>query len=83
MLMPETIAYLTNGGFAILFVWLLIDTRKDSTKREDKLMAVLEKQTNTLAALARNLKDIEDKMPDHNTLAFYAEHGDRRKGNEE
>ena len=75
MMTPETLAYLTNGGFAVLFVWLLIDTRRDSRQREEKLMAVINKQATANASLAVVLKEIGDKMPDHNTIAFYREHG--------
>ena len=40
----ETIKLIVSQGiFAVLFVWLFIDTRKESKEREDKLMEHLEK----------------------------------------
>lgn len=40
----EVIKYfITQGAFAVLFMWLLIDTRKDSKQREEKYQQTIDK----------------------------------------
>ena len=36
---------LSQGIFAVLFIWLLMSERKDSKEREEKLMVQLEKNS--------------------------------------
>ncbi len=57
---------LSEGPFAILFIWLLITSRKDSKEREDKLMVHVEKMeeqfekhTTTLGQIERRMSHIE------------------------
>ena len=57
MMTTDLIALATNGGFAALFVWLLIDTRRDSRKREEKLMNALTSLSRTYERLANTLLD--------------------------
>lgn len=56
-----------NGAWAVLFVWLLIDTRKESKAREEKLQEIIDKNQEVISDLAESLevvkttqKDVED-----------------------
>jgi len=65
-----------QGVWAVLFVWLLVETRKEAQKREDKLYEqitkydeTLEQQgqaltqiTSTLVSINADLQDIKDKI---------------------
>ncbi|RKI45759.1 bacteriocin [Clostridium paraputrificum] len=54
----EVIKYfITQGAFAVLFTWLLIDTRKDSKQREEKYQLTIDK-------LADNINIVEDIKED-------------------
>lgn len=54
----------TQGIFAILFVWLLVSTKKESKEREDRLMAHVEKTTETLDVLSNRMERVSTKV-DH------------------
>ncbi len=41
-----------NGAWAVLFVWLLIDTRKESKAREEKLQGIINKNQEVILELA-------------------------------
>ena len=43
---------LNQGAWAVLFVWLLIDTRKESKVREEKLQMVINKNQEVISELA-------------------------------
>lgn len=69
MIDPTVLQILTNGGFAALFVWLLVTTRTESAKREeesrrreDRLMETLEKYSGNLPAIAETLRKIEQRI---------------------
>ena len=58
-----------NGVFAVLFGWLLLDTRKEAKIREDRLMIHIEKQevaldkvTDTIERMDTRLSNIEEKV---------------------
>lgn len=53
---------LIQGGFGALFVWLLIDTRKDSRDREAKLTEHLDKYYNTLPLIVETLTKMEARL---------------------
>ncbi|MED5103144.1 BhlA/UviB family holin-like peptide [Niallia circulans] len=58
-----------NGVFAGLFVWLLVDSKKDSKNREERLLNHIERQgealdkvTDTIERMDIRLSRIEDKV---------------------
>jgi len=51
---------ISNGVFAILFVWLFLYQLKDSTKREQKYQQTIEQLTTHLRTLDEVKKDIVD-----------------------
>lgn len=51
--------WLSQGLFALLFVWLLIDTRKEAKSREDKLTAQIEKQNIAQEKIVQSLERLE------------------------
>lgn len=60
-----------NGVFAVLFGWLLFDTRREAKAREERLMSHIEKQedalgkvTDTIERMDTRLSNIEDKVRD-------------------
>ena len=62
LLKPEIMQMiLSQGIFAVLFIWLLMSERKDSKEREEKLMVQLEKNSavyeNDIQAV-NSLKDL-------------------------
>ena len=48
----QIVQYLIQGGFAALFIWLFLDTRKESKAREERLMVALEKLAHAYDELA-------------------------------
>lgn len=52
----------SQGIFAILFVWLLWNSQKDSKEREVKLMSHLEKTTDTLELLTTRIETINTRV---------------------
>jgi len=63
---------LVNGGFASLFVWLLITTRKESADRETRLLAIidkcgtrLEEMAHAMAATTDILRRIEANLSEY------------------
>ncbi|HZG59900.1 MAG TPA: BhlA/UviB family holin-like peptide [Anoxybacillus sp.] len=54
--------FATNGVFALLFVWLLVDTRKEAKQREEKLIAQIEKQNEAQQRIVEAIERIEQKI---------------------
>ncbi|MDE8562760.1 BhlA/UviB family holin-like peptide [Anoxybacillus rupiensis] len=54
--------FATNGVFAVLFVWLLLDTRKEAKQREEKLIAQIEKQNEAQQRIVEAIERIEQKI---------------------
>lgn len=54
----------SQGAWAILFVWLLIDTRKESKTREEKLQSIINKNQEVIADLAEKFDVVEDIQSD-------------------
>lgn len=52
---------ITQGAFAVLFVWLLINTRKEAKEREAELHKLIEK-------LADSFKIVQDIKEDVDTI---------------
>jgi hypothetical protein len=51
---------LTQGAFAALFVWLLIDTRKDSKEREIKYQNTIDKLADKFGVVEDIKQDVEE-----------------------
>ena len=54
----------SQGAWAILFVWLLIDTRKESKAREEKLQEIIDKNQEVISDLAENLEIVKTTQKD-------------------
>jgi len=54
----------SQGAWAILFVWLLIDTRKESKLREEKLQTIINKNQEIIGELADKFNVVEDIKED-------------------
>ncbi|WP_322008166.1 BhlA/UviB family holin-like peptide, partial [Clostridium butyricum] len=54
----------SQGAWAVLFVWLLIDTRKESKIREEKLQNVINKNQEVISELAEKFDVVEDIKED-------------------
>lgn len=57
----------SNGVFAILFVWLFMYQLKDSSKREQKYQQTIEQLTshlNTLEDMKKDINDIKELLKD-------------------
>lgn len=53
-----------QGVFAVLFVWLLIDTRKESKTREEKLQEIISKNQTVISELAEKFDVVENIQED-------------------
>lgn len=54
--------WLSQGVFAVLFVWLLIDTRKEAKSREDKLNTQIDKQNEQMGRIVQSLERLETQI---------------------
>ena len=54
----------SQGAWAVLFVWLLIDTRKDSKTREEKLQSIINKNQDVISELAEKFDVVESIQED-------------------
>lgn len=54
--------FASNGVFALLFVWLLVDTRKESKQREEKLIQQIEKQNEAQERIVQAIERLEQKI---------------------
>lgn len=54
----------SQGAWAVLFVWLLIDTRKESKTREDKLQGIINKNQEVISDLAEKFDVVEEIKSD-------------------
>lgn len=54
----------SQGAWAILFVWLLIDTRKESKAREEKLQGIINKNQEVISELAEKFDVVESIQED-------------------
>jgi hypothetical protein len=62
--------FITQGPFAVLFIWLLYTTRKEGKEREDKLYKTIDDQNEVLKGFSEKydivinkLDDIEERLP--------------------
>lgn len=54
----------SQGAWAVLFVWLLIDTRKESKAREEKLQSIINKNQEVISELAEKFDVVENIQQD-------------------
>ncbi|MCB7071381.1 holin [Caldibacillus sp. 210928-DFI.2.22] len=54
--------WLSQGIFALLFVWLLIDTRKEAKTREEKLSQQIDKQNESMEKIVISLQGLEQQI---------------------
>ena len=54
----------SQGAWAVLFVWLLIDTRKESKAREEKLQSIINKNQEVISELAAKFDVVESIQED-------------------
>lgn len=54
--------FLTQGPFAVLFVWLLISTKRESRERETRLNELLEKFSEKYDLVIGEIREIKDKL---------------------
>ncbi|SDM14460.1 BhlA/UviB family holin-like peptide [Sediminibacillus halophilus] len=55
--------FLTQGPFALLFVWLLIHVMRANQEREMQLHSLLDKFSDKYDVVIKELKDIKDRLP--------------------
>lgn len=55
--------FLTQGPFAILFVWLLIYVMKANKEREGRLQDLLDKFSDKYDLIIGELRDIKERFP--------------------
>lgn len=60
-------AWLQQGVFALLFIWLLFNQQKDSKAREERLMEHLTKTTTTLDTLSQRMENVNTKVDNIDT----------------
>ncbi|WP_079515839.1 BhlA/UviB family holin-like peptide [Rossellomorea marisflavi] len=53
---------LSNGIFACLFLWLLIDTRKEAKQREEKMYFQIDKQNEAQDKIVQSLERLENQI---------------------
>ncbi|NFO03106.1 bacteriocin [Clostridium botulinum] len=49
----------SQGAWAVLFVWLLMDTRKESKTREERLQTIINKNQEVIGDLAEKFDVVE------------------------
>lgn len=54
--------FITQGPFAILFVWLLIYVMKNNKERESRLQDLLDKFSDKYDLVITKLDDIKEKL---------------------
>ena len=54
--------FMSNGIFAVLFVCLLYDTRKEAKEREQKLIEQIEKQNEAQERIVQAIERLEQKI---------------------
>ncbi len=50
----------SQGAWAVLFVWLLFDTRKESKAREERLQTIINKNQEVIEDLAEKFDVVEN-----------------------
>ncbi|OAB41431.1 BhlA/UviB family holin-like peptide [Paenibacillus glacialis] len=58
--------FLTQGPFALLFVWLLIYVMRANREREGRLQDLLDKFSDKYDVIIGELRGIKERFPRHN-----------------
>jgi hypothetical protein len=53
---------ISNGIFAVLFIWLLVNQQKDSKEREIRLTGQIEKQNEAQEKIVQSLDQIQTQI---------------------
>ena len=53
-----------NGAWAVIFIWLLFDTKKESKASEEKLQQIINKNQEVIWELAENFNVVENIQQD-------------------
>ncbi|RAU96851.1 BhlA/UviB family holin-like peptide [Paenibacillus sp. YN15] len=56
--------FITQGPFALMFVWLLIYVMKANKEREGRLQSLLEKFSDKYDVIIADLREIKSKVTD-------------------
>ncbi|MBE7117271.1 bacteriocin [Bacillus paranthracis] len=68
---------LKEGIFALLFIWLLVDTKKESKEREDKLYNFLDGMKDEFSKLVHNYESLSSDVEDiKNDIKFKQQKGE-------
>lgn len=54
--------FVQYGAFALLFVWLFWETRRDSRAREDRLLGQVDKLNESFLQIAKILENMETRL---------------------
>ena len=54
--------FVQYGAFALLFVWLFWETRRDSRAREDRLLGQVDKLNDSFLQIAKILENMETRL---------------------
>ncbi|MCY9734180.1 BhlA/UviB family holin-like peptide [Paenibacillus alvei] len=57
--------FLTQGPFAVLFVYLFVSSRKESQEREKQLYEVIDKVTDKYDVIIDRIDNLERKVEKH------------------
>lgn len=52
----------TQGIWCALFVWLFMSYKKESSEREEKLMTIVDEQSNRLTKISDTLDSINNRL---------------------
>ena len=66
----------SQGAWAVLFVWLLIDTRKESKAREEKLQGIINKNQEVISELAEKFDVVESIQEDVTDIKIKLDKGE-------
>lgn len=53
---------ISNGLFAVLFVWLFVETRKEARTRENQLLGQIAEQNESQRRIVLSLERLEQKI---------------------
>jgi len=54
--------FVTQGPFAVLFVWLLVYVMKNNKERENRLHDILDKFSNKYDVIIDEIRDLKDRV---------------------
>lgn len=55
--------FLTQGPFAVLFVWLLIYVMRNNRERESRLQSLLDKFSEKYDVIITEIRGLKDRLP--------------------